>query len=1461
MDVDAEREKITQEIKELERILDPSSSGTRMGISESSFESDSEADSLPSEDLDAADALISEEERWGEASNDEGDPKDKTLPEDPETCLQLNMVYQEVIQEKLADANLLLAQNREQQEELMRDLAGSKGTKVKDGKSLPPSTYMGHFMKPYFKDKVTGVGPPANEDTREKAAQGIKAFEELLVTKWKNWEKALLRKSVVSDRLQRLLQPKLLKLEYLHQKQSKVSSEPERQALEKQAREAEKEIQDINQLPEEALLGNRLDSHDWEKISNMNFEGSRSAEEIQKFWQNSEHPSINKQEWSREELERLQAIAATHGHLEWQRIAEELGTSRSAFQCLQKFQQHNKTLKRKEWTEEEDRMLTQLVQEMRVGSHIPYRRIVYYMEGRDSMQLIYRWTKSLDPALKKGCWAPDEDAKLLQAVAKYGEQDWFKIREEVPGRSDAQCRDRYLRRLHFSLKKGRWNLKEEEQLIELIEKYGVGPMASLLGNSEFVLGTNLWMTPFPWGLAFVGHWAKIASELPHRSGSQCLSKWKIMMGKKQGLQRRRRKVHHRVRWSSSSSSSGGSRGGSRGGSSSSNSSSSSDEEEPEQAQAGEDGRALLSPQYVVPDMDLWVPARQSTRGAGGWLGCPTASPCPLKGSSASQDGSKEASATPTAPGEERSPAQAPARAHSPIPRAAQASHLADTRPAGAEQQASECGRRLLTVPMETVLRVLRANTAVPSCTQKEQLRQPPLLSSSPEVSPGDIVARSHVRWLRHRAAQSGQRRWRQALHRRLLDRRLLLAVTPWVGDIVLPCTQAPQRPATVQTRADGLREQLQQARLTSTPVFTLFTQLFQIDTAGCLEVVRERKALPPRLPQAGARDPPLHLPQASSSAHSTPGRPFPNVLAQEASKSTSHKGSRRQASSRAECTLPQVSPLAPTGPRPKPKTVSELLQEKRLQEARAREAAQGPVVLPSQLLVSSPVVLQPPLPHAPHCRPAPGPAILNAPLSGPGTPAAARPGTSGFRQEVGTSATDERLSTLQALPLTPAFTGAEGTAPAAFRASSLGPGQVSVSCPGSSLGQSQAPAASRKQGLPEAPPFLPAAPSPTPPPIQPLSLTHVGGPGVVASVPLPVTWVLTAQGLLPVPVPAVVGLPRPVGTPGPTGLLATLLPPLTEAQTAQDPRAVANMNVEPKPSCRTDSPAPPTQAPFQSPAEVDGSVAFVSGEAQVAREIPAPMTSTQTDPPEAELPWPRRLPDFGGAIPASEPAGTPGSPSGTQEPRGPLGHERPPLPQPGPEKGVLDLGLLSQEGETATQEWLGGQRGVHVPPLVSRLPYQPPALCSLRALASLLLQKKALEHKAASLVGLPAGVKTEQPTGAMQTSRGLVRGQLQDNPAYLLLRARFLAAFTLPALLATLAPHGIRTTLSAASRVGSESEEEDLSELELEDRARQLGPVVATQPVQGASDDLDVDDLDVLRTRHARHTRKRRWLV
>ncbi|XP_030896864.1 snRNA-activating protein complex subunit 4 isoform X2 [Leptonychotes weddellii] len=1583
MDVDAEREKIAKEIAELERILDPTSSGIGVGVSESGLTLDSDADSLAEEDSEAAASPGSEEERWGEASNGEDDPKEKTLPEDPETCLQLNMVYQEIIQERLVEVSLLLAQNQEQQEEIMCDLAGSKASKVKDGKSLPPNLYIGHFMKPYFKDRVTGVGPPANEETREKAAQGIKAFEELLVTKWKNWEKALLRRSVVSDRLQRLLQPKLLKLEYLHQKRSRVTSEAERQVLEKQSREAEREVQDIRQLPEEALLGNRLDSHDWEKISNVNFEGGRSAEEIRKFWQNCEHPSINKQEWSGQEVDQLKALAAKHGHLQWQKIAKELGTNRSAFQCLQKYQQHNKALKRKEWTREEDRLLTQLVQEMRVGSHIPYRRIVYYMEGRDSMQLIYRWTKSLDPSLKKGFWAPEEDAKLLRAVAKYGEQDWFKIREEVPGRSDAQCRDRqlqnavttpqrnavsqqqqttegrdegsnrpfsrertrlglvssvvaetrgerprdatsrigmvvlrpheragaaegaerawcgchgraaalpwavscgtavlpanccppargnrepgltrapthawsqpqgsrwprgrsrpcqwrkrYLRRLHFSLKKGRWNASEEGKLLELIEKYGVG------------------------------HWAKIASELPHRTGSQCLSKWKIMVRKKQSRGRRRRRPLGSVRWSSSSGDDS-----SADGSSGDGSSGDSEDSEPEEApEAGAGGQALPSAQHTVPDMDLWVPARQSASElcGGGARGWPGRRACPPRASSEPQ-ASRAARPTASGPAEEAGQAHTPSGTHGTSVRGIGHPGSADTHLSSSEEPADESGSHLLKVPLESVLQVLRTNTARRRQALKEKLRQPCPLSPSLGASPSDSgVAGPRVRRLWHRTVGNRQR-WRgHALQRRLVERQLLVAMSPWVGDVVLPCTR--RRPAAVHTRADGIGKQLRDAQLASTPVFTIFIQLFQIDTAGCMEVVRERKAQTPALLQAGTRDPVPGLLQMSSSQNPT-GRSSRNPPAREAAKqSTGHKGSRGLQPCQAESS-PPAPPPAPCGPRPKPKTVSELLREKRLREARARKAtAPGTVTLPPQLLLSSPLILQPRLPQAPPTSEAPGLAATDTALSGPGIPAAVGLSTSGE---------NERPSTLPVLDRTLASTEA---APAASRAPV--PSRVLVSGHQGGLGQSQAPAASRKQGLPEAPLFLPAAPSPIQLPLQPLSLppalgTLKGGPHVAASTPLPVTWVLTAQGLLPVP--AVVGLPGAAGTSGPKGLSVTLPSSLPGMQVGQGPRPPglshpwqppANVDTDSDSLSRTDLSTLPMLCQSQSSVEVGSDVACAPGgpfpgEAQVAREIAVPRIPSQAtllaDHPEAKPPWSSQPPLQAGTSPGSGPGGTLGYP-GPEGLTGPLGLERP--PRPGPERGALDLDLLSQESEAAVWDWLRGQQGVCVPPLGSRLPYQPPALCSLRALSGLLLHKKALERRATSLV--PSGA-----AGGLQASLGQVQRQLQDSPAYLLLKARFLAAFTLPALLATLSPHGVPTTLSVATRAEPESED-DLGELELTDGCSPSGPragPVATIPIQGAPDPeqgsdfscLDgPDNLDVLKTRHAWHARKRRRLV
>jgi hypothetical protein len=45
-------------------------------------------------------------------------------------------------------------------------------------------------------------------------------------------------------------------------------------------------------------------------------------------------------------------------------------------------------------------------------------------------------------------WEPEEDAKLTEAVKKYGKVwYWTAIAAMVPGRNDQQCRKRWLKRL------------------------------------------------------------------------------------------------------------------------------------------------------------------------------------------------------------------------------------------------------------------------------------------------------------------------------------------------------------------------------------------------------------------------------------------------------------------------------------------------------------------------------------------------------------------------------------------------------------------------------------------------------------------------------------------------------------------------------------------------------------------------------------------------------------------------------------------------------------------------------------------------------------------------------------------------------------------------------------------------------------------------------------------------------
>ncbi|KAG9127351.1 Myb-like DNA-binding domain protein [Ceratobasidium sp. 392] len=187
--------------------------------------------------------------------------------------------------------------------------------------------------------------------------------------------------------------------------------------------------------------------------------------------------------------------------VDWVDIARELGTNRTALQCLKRFVLEpgaahggptkarkrpaiaNQPAKGKEvqpgerstgqiWTKEEDKHLLEGVQRhgMRSWPEVALH-LNSVMSGtlgyiaRTPNQCSFRYSKSLCPTIKKGRWSAEEDEALRKGVAAFG-RTWIKVQEYVEGRTDAQCRERWSNMLDPSLKTGPWEAEEDRILLD-----------------------------------------------------------------------------------------------------------------------------------------------------------------------------------------------------------------------------------------------------------------------------------------------------------------------------------------------------------------------------------------------------------------------------------------------------------------------------------------------------------------------------------------------------------------------------------------------------------------------------------------------------------------------------------------------------------------------------------------------------------------------------------------------------------------------------------------------------------------------------------------------------------------------------------------------------------------------------------------------------------------------------------
>uniref|UniRef100_A0A3B4V7P6 Small nuclear RNA activating complex polypeptide 4 n=1 Tax=Seriola dumerili TaxID=41447 RepID=A0A3B4V7P6_SERDU len=1230
----------------------------------------------------------------------------------------MNLVYQQVVQETLDQLEKLLTHNHRQQKELVSQLSGpikepSREQPAPSSYQQPITMYLGRFLKPYFKDKLTGLGPPANQETKEKASRmtGCLDDRKLKMKRWESWQKTLLIHSVTRDSLRRQIQPKLSKVDYLSQKLSSAG-ETDRQQLREQIDSLERDIDLLRRRKEEELIGDRYEEHDWPKISNIDFEGTREAEDIRRFWQNFLHPSISKTPWSQEEVQQLKEVSRRHGERHWETIAQELGTGRTAFMCLQTFQRFvSDSLRRSSWTPAEDDLLRELVDKMRIGNFVPYTQMSYFMEGRDPAQLIYRWNQVLDPSLKKGLWSKEEDELLLQAVFRHRAKNWWKIRLEVPGRTDSACRDRYYDCLKAGTKRGAFDKQERELLLQLVDKHGVG------------------------------RWAKIAAEIPHRYDAQCLREWrklsrprppaaqKTKRAKKPQRRRAKKKgspVRRRIRRKLMKIKEEESSEEEREELVVPYMDSDEEEEKKKKKKVKRVEVKEKEKEYILPPIQDWIPAETAQQ-----VNFLSFRPVVLPSSGDTPSGELVRSTI-----------------------------------------LGQFGRSVIVGPNPRELQwEERHSSSTMMMVSADQLRAHLCRQ----------VNKSNDQSCRSRGKrQTGRKNHAGRVTDTALNYELQAAVVPWIGNLLIPSK-------TRLTAADTLRERGEKTRLPSTPIFLLLLQTMNVDTVGCKDMIEQRR-------------------------------------------------------NRVVLLTPHANP--PAVRMKDPRTIAGMLQQRRLMTEQLMELAPPTSLSTNQ---HSPAAF-----HSDHdysfFNPSPTPKqpsdpALDMPLK---VQCRRRKRGRGEEQDGVTSSQGDQCAGTTGDPWGGACTSMTGDPVGGARTGEIQEGKRvrKLSQKARALQEAEAEAKKKTKRRTSSPRTESKAVAQKKTKRRtsssPCKKRHCASrckqevvqvdsqPPGLCLLPGQSMWVMTPGGLVQLAEAPPQGLqlvlvpgPPHLHPPPPGNILScpVAMPPL---QLIPAPGLSQPLPLLPPPTCPSKT-LPPTF---------------------VLQPVPYPDSSPLLScppqhPPKLFLP-------YKGTV-RVDPA------------------EPPPLRR---EELQFDPSLMSLEPPPAVRDWLSGRGGVVVPGVGVALPYLPPFVSSLSTLSALLRAKRSLTSSSLELLSRGSEPRLQQtrpqPDGGTETSsspppdlpdstsdlraagdppapsvssdllqekeeeeqeeeeaefvmavRQLVTERFSGNPAYQLLKARFLSCFTVPALLATIQPIKEKTVARPASQE-EEEEEEDEEEAEAE---------------------------------------------
>jgi hypothetical protein len=93
------------------------------------------------------------------------------------------------------------------------------------------------------------------------------------------------------------------------------------------------------------------------------------------------------------------------------------------------------------WSEYEDMRLLAGVHRFGLGAWGSVARFVG--NNRVKTQCCQRWSRGLNPNIRRTGWTPEEDERLLALVECFGRKSWTRVATELGNRCDVQCRYRF----------------------------------------------------------------------------------------------------------------------------------------------------------------------------------------------------------------------------------------------------------------------------------------------------------------------------------------------------------------------------------------------------------------------------------------------------------------------------------------------------------------------------------------------------------------------------------------------------------------------------------------------------------------------------------------------------------------------------------------------------------------------------------------------------------------------------------------------------------------------------------------------------------------------------------------------------------------------------------------------------------------------------------------------------------